>query len=76
MHKNKEMDDIKKGKEVITIKVRLVVTFGRRKGVVITMGPIKVVTTMGPIERFLLSGKVLVLFQVVVTGCLPYNNYM
>lgn len=27
VHKNKEMDDIKKGKEVITIKVRLVVTF-------------------------------------------------
>lgn len=32
--------------------------------------------TMGPIERFLLSGKVLALFQVVVTGCLPYNNYI
>lgn len=67
VHKNKEMDDIKKGKEVITIKVRLVVTLARRKGVVITMGPI---------ERFLLSGKVLALFQVVVTGCLPYNNYI
>ena len=60
------MDDIKKCKEVIIRKVRLVVTFGRRKGAMITMGSI---------ARFLVSGKVLLLFQVVVTGCLPYNNY-
>ena len=66
MHKIKEMDDIKKCKEVIIIKGRLVVTFGRRKGAMIRMGSI---------ARFLVSGKVLFLFQVVVTGCLPYNNY-
>lgn len=66
MHKNKEMDDIKKGKEVIIIKVRLVVTFGRRNGGMITMGSI---------ERFLVSVKVLFLPQVVVTGRLTYSNY-
>lgn len=44
MHKNKEMDDIKKGKEVIIIKVRLVVTFGRRNGGMITMGSIRKVS--------------------------------
>ena len=66
MHKNKEMDDIKKGKEVIIIKVRLVVTFRRRNGAMITMGSI---------ERFLVSGKVLFLLQVVVIGRLTCNNY-
>ena len=46
------MDDIKKRKEVIIGKVRLVVTFGRRKGAMITEGSI---------ARLLVSGKVLFL---------------